>query len=141
MHCNYRWKVLKALVTAPWSNASFFRNLLEYLIRISCSPIAEVTPGQWEFQLGTCRGIAMGDELWMARYLLHRVAEQFGVSVTFHPKPQVCMLFVAICHFSALLCVPRDKSRSTTTFLQRQASIKEHTERKAKHGSGLLNPC
>ncbi|KAK6013627.1 glutamate--ammonia ligase, catalytic domain protein, partial [Ostertagia ostertagi] len=31
----------------------------------------------------------MGDELWMARYLLHRVAEQFGVSVTFHPKPAV----------------------------------------------------
>ncbi|EPB70334.1 glutamine synthetase, beta-grasp domain protein [Ancylostoma ceylanicum] len=50
---------------------------------------AEVTPGQWEFQLGTCRGIAMGDELWMARYLLHRIAEQFGVSVTFHPRPQV----------------------------------------------------
>ncbi|PIO74165.1 hypothetical protein TELCIR_03834 [Teladorsagia circumcincta] len=31
----------------------------------------------------------MGDQLWMARYLLHRVAEQFGVSVTFHPKPAV----------------------------------------------------
>ncbi|KAK6756163.1 hypothetical protein RB195_014510 [Necator americanus] len=52
---------------------------------------AEVTPGQWEFQLGTCRGISMGDELWMARYLLHRIAEQFGVSVTFHPRPQVTM--------------------------------------------------
>uniref|UniRef100_A0A158P618 glutamine synthetase n=1 Tax=Angiostrongylus cantonensis TaxID=6313 RepID=A0A158P618_ANGCA len=50
---------------------------------------AEVTPGQWEFQLGTCKGIMMGDQLWMARYLLHRVAEQFGVSVTFHPKPQI----------------------------------------------------
>ncbi|KAK6011601.1 glutamate--ammonia ligase, catalytic domain protein [Ostertagia ostertagi] len=50
---------------------------------------AEVTPGQWEFQLGNCEGISMGDELWMARYLLHRVAEQFGVSVTFHPKPAV----------------------------------------------------
>uniref|UniRef100_A0A1I7XFU8 glutamine synthetase n=1 Tax=Heterorhabditis bacteriophora TaxID=37862 RepID=A0A1I7XFU8_HETBA len=52
---------------------------------------AEVTPGQWEFQLGCCTGIAMGDELWMARYLLHRVAEQFGVSVTFHPKPSVTL--------------------------------------------------
>ncbi|KAK6039691.1 glutamate--ammonia ligase, catalytic domain protein, partial [Cooperia oncophora] len=52
---------------------------------------AEVTPGQWEFQLGNCEGISMGDELWMARYLLHRVAEQFGVSVTFHPKPAVTM--------------------------------------------------
>lgn len=48
-----------------------------------------MTPGQWEFQLGTCEGINMGDQLWVARYLLHRVAEQFGVSVTFHPKPTV----------------------------------------------------
>jgi len=29
----------------------------------------------------------MGDDLWMARYLLHRVAEDFGVLVTFDPKP------------------------------------------------------
>ncbi|KAJ1358521.1 putative glutamine synthetase glutamine amidotransferase, variant 2 [Parelaphostrongylus tenuis] len=49
----------------------------------------EVTPGQWEFQLGQCVGLDMGDQLWIARYLLHRVAEQFGVCVTFHPKPQV----------------------------------------------------
>jgi len=48
---------------------------------------AEVMPGQWEFQIGTCEGISMGDHLWMARYLLYRVAEDFGVVVSFHPKP------------------------------------------------------
>ena len=37
--------------------------------------------------MGPCEGIAMGDELWMARYLLHRVAEDFGVIVSFDPKP------------------------------------------------------
>lgn len=52
---------------------------------------AEVTPGQWEFQIGCCEGIQMGDELWMARYLLWRVAEQFGVCVSFDPKPKVTM--------------------------------------------------
>lgn len=51
--------------------------------------LAEVTPAQWEFQIGCCEGISMGDELWMARFLLHRVAEQFGVIVTFDPKPAV----------------------------------------------------
>ncbi|CAJ0963820.1 unnamed protein product, partial [Mesorhabditis belari] len=50
---------------------------------------AEVTPGQWEFQIGICEGIAMGDQLWMARFLLHRVAEQFGVIVSIDPKPHV----------------------------------------------------
>jgi glutamine synthetase len=29
----------------------------------------------------------MGDELWLARYLLVRVAEQWGAKVSFHPKP------------------------------------------------------
>jgi len=29
----------------------------------------------------------MGDDLWMARFLLHRVAEDFGISVSLDPKP------------------------------------------------------
>lgn len=29
----------------------------------------------------------MGDELWMSRYLLHRVAEDFGVVASLDPKP------------------------------------------------------
>ena len=48
---------------------------------------AEVMPSQWEFQVGPCEGISMGDHLWMARYLLVRIAEQWGIKVSFHPKP------------------------------------------------------
>lgn len=48
---------------------------------------AEVMPSQWEFQVGPCEGIDMGDHLWMARYLLVRIAEQWGIKVSFHPKP------------------------------------------------------
>ena len=44
-------------------------------------------PAQWEFQVGPCEGITMGDDLWVARFLLHRVAEEFGVVVTLNPKP------------------------------------------------------
>ena len=29
----------------------------------------------------------VGDHLWMARFLLHRVAEEFGAKISFHPKP------------------------------------------------------
>lgn len=48
---------------------------------------AEVMPGQWEFQVGPCLGIEIGDHLWAARYIMHRLAERFGVIVSFHPKP------------------------------------------------------
>ncbi|KAK0610917.1 hypothetical protein B0T14DRAFT_529308 [Immersiella caudata] len=48
---------------------------------------AEVMPAQWEFQVGPCLGIEMGDHLWMARYLLARIAEDFGAKISVHPKP------------------------------------------------------
>ncbi|KAI4746070.1 hypothetical protein E4T50_03576, partial [Aureobasidium sp. EXF-12298] len=48
---------------------------------------AEVMPAQWEYQVGPCTGINLGDELWMSRFILHRVAEDFGVKVTLAPKP------------------------------------------------------
>merc|ERR1712066_308751 len=50
---------------------------------------AEVMPAQWEFQVGPCEGIAMGDDLWMGRFLLHRIAEEFGVVVSMDPKPMM----------------------------------------------------
>lgn len=48
---------------------------------------AEVAPSQWEFQIGPCSGISAGDELWVARYILHKLSEEFGVCVSFKPKP------------------------------------------------------
>ena len=47
----------------------------------------EVAPGQWEFQIGPCTGIEEGDHLWMARYILLRVAEKHNIVVNFEPKP------------------------------------------------------
>eukprot|EP00123_Amoebidium_parasiticum_P012576 comp21455_c0_seq1/m.29647 comp21455_c0_seq1/g.29647 ORF comp21455_c0_seq1/g.29647 comp21455_c0_seq1/m.29647 type:complete len:360 (-) comp21455_c0_seq1:323-1402(-) len=48
---------------------------------------AEVMPGQWEFQVGPCVGIEMADHLWMARFIMHRVCEDFGVICSMDPKP------------------------------------------------------
>jgi glutamine synthetase len=47
----------------------------------------EVLPSQWEYQVGPCTGIDMGDHLWMSRYIMHRVGELFNVMITFDPKP------------------------------------------------------
>lgn len=48
---------------------------------------AEVAPGQWEYQIGPCEGIEAGDHLWMARYLLQKVAEKHNIIVNIEPKP------------------------------------------------------
>lgn len=47
----------------------------------------EVMPGQWEFQIGPAHGIEIGDHMWMSRYILQRVTENFNVGLSFEPKP------------------------------------------------------
>ncbi|MER7948194.1 glutamine synthetase [Streptomyces sp. NPDC096079] len=48
---------------------------------------AEVMPGQWEFQVGPLAPLEVSDQLWIARWLLYRTAEDFNVSATLDPKP------------------------------------------------------
>lgn len=48
---------------------------------------AEVMPGQWEFQIGPLRPLEVGDHVWLARYLLYRIAERHDVTVSLHSKP------------------------------------------------------
>ncbi len=48
---------------------------------------AEVALGQWEYQCFG-KGIKAADDLWVSRYLLYKIAEEFGVGVNIHPKPK-----------------------------------------------------
>ena len=52
-----------------------------------CGTNAEVMLGQWEYQIGSGGSIAMSDDLWVARWLLERICEKHGLSVSLHPKP------------------------------------------------------
>lgn len=47
----------------------------------------EVAPGQWEYQVGITRGIECGDHMWLAKYIMARVGERYGVDCDFEPKP------------------------------------------------------
>jgi len=48
----------------------------------------EVMPGQWEFQVGPLGPTAVGDQLNVARWLLHRIAEDYDVAISFDAKPK-----------------------------------------------------
>ncbi len=55
---------------------------------------AEVMPGQWEYQIGY-RGddaedngaLRASDDMWISRWLLYRIAEEYDVTVSTHNKP------------------------------------------------------
>jgi glutamine synthetase len=48
---------------------------------------AEVASGQWEFQIFSKGAKQAGDQIWIARYLMERIGEKYGVSVNWHCKP------------------------------------------------------
>ncbi len=48
---------------------------------------AEVMKGQWEFQIGILDPLAIGDQIWLARWLLYRIAEDYSVQVSLAAKP------------------------------------------------------
>lgn len=48
---------------------------------------AEVAKGQWEFQIFGKGSRTAADQMWVARYILIRLCEKYGVDVEFHCKP------------------------------------------------------
>ncbi len=55
---------------------------------------AEVMLGQWEFQIGyrgvkeeSADALTTSDHTWIGRWLLDRISEDYGISVSYHPKP------------------------------------------------------
>lgn len=48
---------------------------------------AEVAAGQWEFQIFAKGAKEAGDQIWLARYLLERIGEKYGVAINWHCKP------------------------------------------------------
>jgi glutamine synthetase len=48
---------------------------------------AEVLLGQWEYQVFSKGKLKAGDDLWMSRYILQQMSEEYGFKIEFHPKP------------------------------------------------------
>jgi len=81
------------------------RNLVELHLKM-CSEIdldivgvnAEVMLGQWEYQLGPLTPLESSDQLWVSRYILHRLSENHGMIINLRPKPMTGDWNGAGCH-------------------------------------------
>jgi len=48
---------------------------------------AEVALGQWEYQIGPVYAADGADQLWVSRYILERLSENYGWYIVLEPKP------------------------------------------------------
>ena len=48
---------------------------------------AEVMLGQWEYQLGPLHALDCCDQLWISRFIIQRLSERLGCSISYDPKP------------------------------------------------------
>lgn len=128
---------------APGADVAFGRTLVEAHYKaclyagVKIAGInGEVMPGQWEFQVGPCEGISAGDHLWIARYIMHRIGEEFGTVVTFDPKPIPGDWNGTGCHTNYSTKAMREDGGYKVIIEAIEKLAKKHQEHVACYGEG-----
>jgi glutamine synthetase len=105
---------------------------------------AEVMPGQWEFQVGY-RGIEgedvsalqMADHLWLARWFLYRIGEDFSVQPSLSNKPVPGDWNGAGCHTNFSTVSTRAAGGIDVIFEMIEFLREKHDEHIKVYGHGL----
>lgn len=78
---------LQALIELPAWRAKGRTLTVANVCRVGAGGHSEAALGQWSYCIGPCRGIELGDQLWVSRFILLRMADQFRFRASLEPKP------------------------------------------------------